>query len=1074
MRRRPLRHLAAVLLAALACDADVTPPVEVPVLALSAREVEMFAPSGSVTPDRERVVVYNNGGGTLDGLAIGAPVYEGVGDWLTATLVGDTIELAASAQTLPADTRATATLDVFLASAPDAPRTVTIVFDVGLTQRIRLSADSLTFVAISALGTVPPPQTVTVQNAGTGILTELASPEISPASAQAWLAAAIDDSTAPARVRLGLIAAGLPAPGEYAATVVVSSRVAEPERDSVAVTLIVAPPVSPVVSADSLFIDVVQGAAAVTRHVRVDEISRRPLSADVASDAAWLTATPDPVVTPGLLAVVASPAGLAAGPHVGRVTLSAGSGSTATIVVVLRIRPGPSIGFGIDGVRFTTYRGGPVPDAQVVRLENVGDGSLAGLAVQVQPDAGWLTVPVPTPDTAPAQFTVGIDPASSAWLTILASGGTDTRNVVVSGTGAAAVTLPVTLAVRDGPALVLSSSQVRFHELSDTAGAGALNDSVEVAVANAGPGTLTGLQVAVTYQDSSGWLAVPPGPLATPATLRLRPLTRLPAGTYRATVLIFSAIDSAAVAVEYTSVDSLATADLILASSDTVELWSNSIGGTQPQAVLWFDNASSGDITLSASPPGWLGASFTESNRRTPTGLVLQAIRDPADTAGVYTTTLLVTGGSSVPPVPIRVRLVMAGPTLATSADGVTLRTWEGRTSLPTQPVIVRNGATGALSGVRVTSAPAWLVAEPTTASPAPTTILLRARDSLAAGPYAGNVTIASSVATNSPITLPVALTVDPGPSLAASPDTVLLTSIEGDTVPVEDTVVVFNAGRGVLGPLAAPVVAPVGEWLSATWGAGGTPADPPRLIVRANPRGLPPTASPRSGSITLDSPDPGSMTVQVAFDVAPAPTLRRSPAVLTFTATEGLPLPADTQTIAVFDPEGRPTGTLDVTVSGDTSWFAWDVDATGVPAAIRIWPVTVPRASDSAYTALVTVTGGTGVDTVRSVLQYDVAQPERPVILVSRDTLVFERVDPLAQTVEITNGGSGTLRELSVADTSGTDWLFVLLDSRIAPAKLTVAVNATAAADEPANSVAILRITGENAEPKTITVILR
>jgi len=175
-----------------------------------------------------------------------------------------------------------------------------------------------------------------------------------------------------------------------------------------------------------------------------------------------------------------------------------------------------------------------------------------------------------------------------------------------------------------------------------------------------------------------------------------------------------------------------------------------------------------------------------------------------------------------------------------------------------------------------------------------------------------------------------------------------------------------------------------------------------------------------------------------------------------------------------VFDPEGRPTPGLGVTVSGDTSWFAYDVDSTSVPAAIRVWPITVPKASDTAYTAVVTVTARAGADTVRSGLQYVVAPPQGPVIDVSRDTLVFDRANPLAQTVEITNGGSGTLRELTVADVTGTDWLFVLLDSRIAPAILTVAVNAEAAANEPANSVATLRIGGENADPRTITVILR
>jgi hypothetical protein len=1077
MRRRPLRHVAAVLLAALACDAEVTRPAEEPVLALSAREVRLFAPAGSVTPDRARVIVSNNGGGTLEGLSIGTPVYEDVTGWLTATLTGDTIELAASAQALTANTRVTARLDVYLAAAPEAPRTVTVVFDVGLTQRILLSADSLTFVAISALGTVPPPQTVTVQNAGTGILTELAAPEISPASAQAWLAAAIDDSTAPARVRLSLVPAGIPAPGEYAATVVVSSRIAEPERDSVAVTLIVAPPVSPVVSADSVFIDVVEGAAPVARQVWVDEVSRRPLSAAVSADVAWLGAAPDPIDTPGRLSLTATPAGLAPGTHVGRVIVTAGTGRADTVVVALRIRPGPALSLGVDRVRFTTYRGGPVPPAQEVRVENAGDGTLAGLAVQVQPDAGWLVVPVPAPDTAPAAFTVAIDPASAAWQALYAAGGTETRNVVVSGTGVTPVTLPVTLEVRDGPALVLSSGLVRFVA-RDTAASGTPNDSVEIAVANGGPGTLASLQVAVTYQDSAGWLGVSPGASETPFALRLRPLTRLPAGTYRATVSVFSAADSAALQVEYTAVDSLATADRTLVSSDTLELRSGTVGGTQPRALLWLENASSGEIALNVSAlPAWLGATFTESNRRTPTGLVLEVDRAAGDTVGVYATTLLVTGtsgGATVAPVPVRVRLVMAGPAMAATADDVTLRTWEGRAPLPTQPVIVSNGATGTLSGVRVTGAPGWLVAEPTTASPAPAAILLRAQEGLAAGSYAGSVTIASTVATNSPLTLPVTLTVDPGPALAVSPAAVTLASVEGDTLPVTDTVVVFNAGKGVLGTLAAPVVSPAGEWLSAVWDTGGTAASPPPLIVRANPRGLTPATLARAGTVTVDSPDPGSAAVEVTFDVAPAPTLRRSPALLTFTATEGLPLPADTQTIAVFDPEGRPTGGLDVSVNGDTTWFAWDQDSSGVPAAVRVWPVTVPPASDSAYTAVVTVTARAGADTVRSVLQYVVARPEGPVIDVSRDTLVFDRVNPLAQTVQITNGGSGTLRELSVADITGTDWLFVLLDSRIAPATLTVAVNAAAAANEPANSVATLRITGEDADPRTITVILR
>ena len=1080
MRRPPLRHVTAALLAALACDAEVTRPAEPPVLALSAREVRLFAPAGSVTPDLGRVFVSNNGGGTLAGLGLTAPVYQDASGWLTATLVGDTIQLAATAQNLAADTRVTATLDVFLADDPGNPRTVSVYFDVGLTQRILLSADSLTFVAIAGLGSVPPAQTVTVQNAGTGILTELAAPEISPAAAQAWLAATIDDSTAPARVELSLLPAGLPAPGEYDATVVVSSRIAEPERDSVQVKLVVAPAVTPLLSSDTIVVDVVLGAAPVARHVWVDEVKRRPLTAAVTSNVPWLAATPAPVVAPGRLDLVVSPAGLAAGTHVGRVTLTAGSGAPTTLVVALRVRPGPAVELGLDGVRFTAYRGGPVPVPQDVRIANAGHGTLAGLAVQVQPDAGWLLVPAPTGDSAPAAFTVAVDPASPAWQSLSTAGGVETRDVVVSGTGTAPVTLPVTLEVRDGPRLVLSSDTVRFRALSDTAAPGLPPDSVEVAVANEGPGTLSGLQVAVTYQTGSGWLGVTPGPLTAPAALRLRITDSLPAGTYRATVSVFSALDSAAIAVEHEVVDSLATAPVIVASIDTVELRSSAVSGTQPRVLLWLENAAAGsiDLAVSALPP-WLSPTFTETDTRSPTGLILQAVRDASDLIGVYTTAVRITGTVSGPdPAAVRipVRFVMAGPELVATADQVTFRAYQGETPLGAQPVVVTNGATGTLADVRVTGAPSWLGAQPTAPSPPPVAVVLQPRDTLAAraAAHAGTVAIASPSATNTPLGLDVAIRVDSGPTLAVAPGRLTLAGVAGDTLPVADTVVVFNAGKGVIGPLAVPVVAPAGEWLSASWDAGGTLASPPRLIVRANPRGLSPSTVPRTGTVTVDSPDPGAATVRVAFDVAPAPALRRSPAALTFTATEGLPVPADTQTIAVFDPEGRPTGGLDVTVSGDTSWFAYDVDSTSVPAAIRVWPITVPQARDTAYTAVVTVRGRAGADTVRSLLQYAVAQPEGPVIEVSRDTLVFDRASPLAQTVEITNGGSGTLRELTVEDVTGTDWLFVLLDSRIAPATLTVAVNAGAAAGEPANSVATLRIGGESADPRTITVILR
>jgi hypothetical protein len=94
-------------------------------------------------------------------------------------------------------------------------------------------------------------------------------------------------------------------------------------------------------------------------------------------------------------------------------------------------------------------------------------------------------------------------------------------------------------------------------------------------------------------------------------------------------------------------------------------------------------------------------------------------------------------------------------------------------------------------------------------------------------------------------------------------------------------------------------------------------------------------------------------------------------------------------------------------------------------------------------------------------------------VIRLSPDSLTFERGSPPAQTVFITNGGSGTLRDLKVVDLTGSDWLFVLLDSRVAPAKLTVAIDPARAAGAPANAVATLQISAEGAESQVVTVLL-
>ena len=77
VRLRSAKRTMLVLLAVMACDVSVTPPAEVPTIAISLREVRFFAPAGSDTPDIASVIISNNGRGSLEGLEFGEVVYEG-------------------------------------------------------------------------------------------------------------------------------------------------------------------------------------------------------------------------------------------------------------------------------------------------------------------------------------------------------------------------------------------------------------------------------------------------------------------------------------------------------------------------------------------------------------------------------------------------------------------------------------------------------------------------------------------------------------------------------------------------------------------------------------------------------------------------------------------------------------------------------------------------------------------------------------------------------------------------------------------------------------------------------------
>lgn len=198
-----------------------------PSIELSPTRVAFEALEGQDDPPPDTVSIRNVGGGTLSGLdhAISYPAGQPTG-WLTARVTSSTapadLVLRAGIEGLPEGTYE-ASVDVRSPEADNSPREVAVTLSVGeAPPRIDLSSTEVAFTATKG-ATEPAEQMLSVSNGGGGTLTSLEVTGITYDANQrgGWLAAELEDSSAPTTLLLQALARNLP-PGEYGATVTVS------------------------------------------------------------------------------------------------------------------------------------------------------------------------------------------------------------------------------------------------------------------------------------------------------------------------------------------------------------------------------------------------------------------------------------------------------------------------------------------------------------------------------------------------------------------------------------------------------------------------------------------------------------------------------------------------------------------------------------------------------------------------------------------------------------------------------------------------------------------------------------
>ena len=194
------------------------------VITLSSTNVAFSAVIGQASPPAQTVQVSNGGGGTLNGLSLGAVTYAGTGGWLSVSLAATTAPTSISAtvnSTGLASGTYTASFTVSSAAATNSPRTVSVTLVVDEAPVIAIFPPNWIFTSVRTKGD-PPAQAIQVTNSGGGTLGGLTTEVDYGAGPTGWLDLTLGSTTGPTTLVGRARATGL-AVGSYQATVTIRS-----------------------------------------------------------------------------------------------------------------------------------------------------------------------------------------------------------------------------------------------------------------------------------------------------------------------------------------------------------------------------------------------------------------------------------------------------------------------------------------------------------------------------------------------------------------------------------------------------------------------------------------------------------------------------------------------------------------------------------------------------------------------------------------------------------------------------------------------------------------------------------
>uniref|UniRef100_Q01TB9 BACON domain-containing protein n=1 Tax=Solibacter usitatus (strain Ellin6076) TaxID=234267 RepID=Q01TB9_SOLUE len=718
----------------------------------------------------------------------------------------------------------------------------------------------------------------------------------------------------------------------------------------------------------------------------------------------WIAVLPSGITSAqgtSTFAVSVDPSTLPVGTYTGKITIqSQGNPGTLTIPVTLVVSSLPLLNVPSAALNFTYQVGSGAPAAQPVTV-TATSGTPNYTITAASTPAGWLKVSSAA-GTVPTPFNVSVDPTGLGKGTY-----TGTVTVTGVGTGNGAQQIPVNLTVTNDPIITASLGGCAIPTLNCSLSipfqiGGTNNPGATTLAVNSSTGaTLSYTVTPATASCGGNWLLVNGSTSAasgtTASSVALSAATTgIAAGTTCTGTVTISATN---VATGLATPNSPVTIPVTLTVSSAAQLvatpslgytFTVPVGGqASPSQPLNLTSTGTDQLNYAITFTPDLGGNWLSLNTTsgvTPGSVILTATPSNLLAVGTYTGTLKITatgpGGAAAnataaAPFTIPVVLTLTAGTLVVNPASLTFTQTLGGAAPANQTVqITSNGQP--LNYVAVAANPGtvqWLTVSGTTTGQTPGSVTVAVDGSnLSAGTYNGTITVTAPGASNTPLTLPVTLTVAPG-TISASPTSLNFSQVAGGTAPAAQSVAVSSTPAS-LHYTVSTATKDGGTWLSATPASGTTNSN---VQVSVNAGSLAPGSY--SGTVTITSAGAGGspLSIPVTFSVTAAATLSASPASVTFNYISGTPNPA-AQTVQVTSSGANAPFTVTSSTKDGATWLAATPTSGTTPATLSI-QVTPANLAAGTYSGTVTVTSSSSLTPLLIPVNLTVTAIPAPVI---------------------------------------------------------------------------------------------